>query len=361
MLRKFVLALAVIVLAPVAALAAGDNGHRTVTVMTRNLYLGYDVAPVITAFLSGDTGQILLAVAQSYAKLQHTDFPARAAALADEIAKKRPDLIGLQEVALFRSQFPPDFSPIPNAETVEFDFLALLLQALADRNLAYEPVVVQTANDIEAPGLLPDLSCCFELRLTEGEVILARSDRHGPKLKLSNPQSGNFTTFLDFGSLGIQRGWASVDVKTGGKRFRFVTTHLEAFSDPIQLAQAVELLAGPAAADVPLVLVCDCNTRGDGTGSATYGVLLGAGLLDAWTELHPADPGYTCCQTELLDNPESLLTERIDFVFSRGGFDTIRAYVVGDDPEDRTESGLWPSDHAGVAAKLRLRRDRDDN
>ncbi|MFS4096321.1 hypothetical protein [Streptomyces sp. AF1A] len=30
------------------------------------------------------------------------------------------------------------------------------------------------------------------------------------------------------------------------------------------------------------------------------------------------------------------------------------AKVIGDRPGDRTPSGLWPSDHAGVAASLRL-------
>jgi hypothetical protein len=29
-----------------------------------------------------------------------------------------------------------------------------------------------------------------------------------------------------------------------------------------------------------------------------------------------------------------------------------RARIVGDDPADMTASGLWPSDHAGVVARL---------
>ena len=32
--------------------------------------------------------------------------------------------------------------------------------------------------------------------------------------------------------------------------------------------------------------------------------------------------------------------------------DKIKVEVVGDDPYDKTPSGLWPSDHAGVAAKI---------
>jgi hypothetical protein len=69
-----------------------------------------------------------------------TNFPERAQALAAGIAANQPDLVGLQEVSLIRSQVPPDFSPIPNATTVEFDYLQILLDALAAHGLSYAPV-----------------------------------------------------------------------------------------------------------------------------------------------------------------------------------------------------------------------------
>jgi endonuclease/exonuclease/phosphatase family metal-dependent hydrolase len=141
-----------------------------------------------------------------------------------------------------------------------------------------------------------------------------------------------------------------------GERFRVVATHLEAFHDQVQMAQAAELLSGPLGSDLPVVLACDCNTPGDGSGSGTYAMLLGAGLSDPWSELHPDDPGYTCCQPQMLDNPVSTLSERIDFVFYRGDISAQRVQLVGDDPDDRTPTGLWPSDHAGVVARLRLAR-----
>ena len=53
-------------------------------------------------------------------------------------------------------------------------------------------------------------------------------------------------------------------------------------------------------------------------------------------------------------NDASTLDERIDFVFHRGGFRTLSVDVTGDELADRTISGLWPSDHAGVLATLRL-------
>jgi hypothetical protein len=68
------------------------------------------------------------------------------------------------------------------------------------------------------------------------------------------------------------------------------------------------------------------------------------------------DTGYTCCQDKTLRNDVSMLVKRIDFVFTRGfnGHVIGASRTVGDEPEDRLPSGLWPSDHAGVVTMLRL-------
>jgi hypothetical protein len=58
--------------------------------------------------------------------------------------------------------------------------------------------------------------------------------------------------------------------------------------------------------------------------------------------------------TYLLLNPVSELDRRIDPVLYRGGFTVREAAVVGDQVENRTPSGFWPSDHAGVVATLKL-------
>jgi endonuclease/exonuclease/phosphatase family metal-dependent hydrolase len=147
----------------------------------------------------------------------------------------------------------------------------------------------------------------------------------------------------------LPRGWASVDVKIRGKRFRFVATHLEAFSAPVRNAQAAELLAGPAATGLPVVLVGDLNS-GPGFDLAAYAALQSGGFADAWA----GGPGLTCCFAADLSDPDAALTKRIDVVLTKGGFATVSADVVGEDPADRTPSGLWPSDHAGVVATVEL-------
>lgn len=239
--------------------------------------------------------------------------------------------------------------------SVDLDFVEILLDALAARGLHYEIVVQAAGWDIEVPTPLG-----FDLRHTDREVILGRTGR-GADLKLSNAQGGNFVANCGFptavlGTITIRRSWVSVDAEVKGEEFRMLSTHLDGDCLPItpayQRAQAKELLAGPAATDLPLLLVGDLNSPGDGTG-VTYNDLMTAGFSDAWT-LAGSGPDLTCCQASNLLNVASTLNRRIDFVLFRGELTALRTHVVGNDPSDKTPSGMWPSDHAGVVAVLQV-------
>ena len=336
-----------------------DPGDREVKIMVRNLYFGADLAPAIAA---KTLPEFIGAVTGIFATVQASAPAARVAAVAAEIAAAKPDLVGLQEVALWRSQFPPDFAPAPNATTVEFDFLQILLAELAARGEVYEVVAVHVTNDIEAPALTPAGPCCREIRFTDREVILVRAGRPRVPITLSNVQEGTFTAQLPLtlpgGLVYVQkRGWLSVDVRLRGTQFRFITSHLETEeAAPIQEQEGQEIVAGPAATRLPVIFVCDCNSRADGTGTTTYADLLAAGFDDTWVERHPRNPGLTCCQQENLRNEGSTFDRRIDLILLRGHGQVLRARVVGDEPDDRTAGGLWPSDHAGVVARIRLAR-----
>jgi endonuclease/exonuclease/phosphatase family metal-dependent hydrolase len=322
-------------------------GDRQVTVMTQNLYLGTDLNPI---FGAPSLPAMFAAVGAGWLQVQSNDFPARAQAIADQIADAQPDLVGLQEAELYRTDFPPD-GPATPAETVAYDFIQLLVDALAQRGLSYEPAAVFNGTDVELPaGLPPTLDVRFADRVT----MLARTDERTADLKLSNAQAGTYPTALHLntvaGPITAPRGWVSVDVKIRGKSFRLVTTHLEAFSPLVRTAQAAELLADPADTTLPVVAVGDFNS-GPGTDFGAYDTMLAGGFSDAWPGANGA--GLTCCHATDLHNP-SPLTKRVDLVFTRGGFETVSADVVGEEPGDRTASGLWPSDHAGVVATLRL-------
>ncbi len=370
----FALLVLAIATPPVAA-APPPQGHNagTVTVMTRNLYLGADVAPVVSAVLSGDPAAIVTAVSEVWGKVQFTDFPARAEGIANEIAAAKPDLVGLQEAELWRSQTPADLV-MGNAHHVEYDFVGILLEALEARGLHYTVAAEEKGIDIELPGFLSEanfeMGLLSDIRLTEREVILARTDPGSSQLKLSNPQTGHFVTNIEFPispdfTFVVQRGWASVDARIASERFRFVTTHLEADSEVVRDAQAIEILAGPANTDLPVIFVADANSNANGDAtSAAYSSFIGAGFTDAWFEAHPGEFVSTCCADELLLSPVLPIPTddegRIDVVLYRAGgdFSTLGVDLLGTDPAtDRVFNGvtlIWPSDHAGVAANLQV-------
>ena len=355
MSRLLVAALALLLLCP-SFVAAHDDGQGGVklSVMTQNLYVGLDVESLAAALLGGDPDQLVAAVKAGWDAARASDFPARARSIAQSIADKRADVVALQEVSVFRIQDPSDFSFVPNAEEFALEFITPLLRALLDLGLRYQFGGFVINSDIELPGLRDDFTCCLDVRLTDLDVILVR-DGVG---RVRHSQSENFATNLTFptpaGPFAIKRGWVAVDLKVRDQLVRFVTTHLEPTHPGVQFAQGLELIDGPLNTHLPLVVLGDFNSRADGLGTATYGLLASTGLEDTWATAHPRKRGFTCCQAADLLNPKPTYSERIDIIFTRGAFDVLDVDIVGDRQRDRTQSGLWPSDHAGVTSKLRL-------
>ena len=358
-MKVHALAIALLVASAVAMPALAQHrvpfpDGRTVTVMSWNVSNGVDaeLAAVPSAANLPDLLQKVAAVYQGYVA---RNFPDRAAAIADQVAAHRPDLIGLQEAVLVRTQSPPD-GPSTPATMVALDYVQILLDALATRGQRYE-VVVQSINfDAELPSALG-----FDVRHTDRDVILARIDSRAPDLAFTNAQAGIFSancavTSATLGPTTFRRGWASIDVKLRQQTFRFISTHLEGAclqaTAAIQQAQAFDLLGGPAATTLPLVLVGDLNSAGDGTGAA-YNKLTAAGFTDA-AVVAGIGNSLTCCQAPDLSNPTSLFDRRIDFVLVRGPFTVLGTQLVGEQPADRTATGRWPSDHAGIVTRLGL-------
>lgn len=332
-------------LAPAAAAAPAqpEQRGREVTALSRNLYVGFDVTTVLGATTPAE---FVARATQGWLSVVASDPESRAEAWADEIAATRPDVVGLQEAALFRIDAPSD-GPATPAEEVRFDYVALLLDALERRGLSYDVAALLEGSDIEVPTALG-----FDVRLTDRIVLLVRADAHGGKLRVLRSEAQPFATNLSvptmFGQIEITRGWVAADVRLRGRTFRVVNTHLEPFSTPVQVAQAQELLAGPLAPGRPALALGDFNS-GPGRPTPVYGMLLGAGFADA-----AANAGLTCCHADDLRNPTPAFTQRIDLVLARGGFTPLRAEVVGDEQAVRDALGLWPSDHGGPVATLRL-------
>ncbi|CAN5856626.1 hypothetical protein BH23GEM7_BH23GEM7_36200 [soil metagenome] len=349
--------------APGDALDRSDARHARelyAAVMGRNLYVGTDVSKILAA----PPEQIPIATWMAHVEVEQSLPAERMAAIADEIAAGRPDLVGLQEVIRLYTQTPGDFfqgNP-QQADELQYDFLQLLLAALSARGMHYVVASVAVNMDLELPAFDPTMSVLYDARLVNQDVILAREG-----VTVRNTRTGIYQARVPINIAGMQifylRSWTAVDARVRGYEFRFVNTHLEAFSPLINWLQATELLGLFGGAQMPVVMVGDFNSpadapAGDPRGDA-YRAIVGAGFRDVWAAANPAQPGHTCCHDDDLRNPTPEFNRRIDFIFLSGQYRVPRGFrgvgsvqLVGADPAHRTPSGLWPSDHAGLLAQV---------
>ena len=94
-----------------------------------------------------------------------------------------------------------------------------------------------------------------------------------------------------------------------------------------------------------------------------YMLAVGAGYLDAWLEQPTYGDGYTDAFDEYVSDPDAELTTRIDLIFLDPldlAIDKVKCTVVDDEVSDMVynpdgpDEYLWPSDHAGVVAKIKF-------
>jgi endonuclease/exonuclease/phosphatase family metal-dependent hydrolase len=334
------------------AVAAKADDDHALRVMTQNMDEGTDFVELSAA---RTPAEFLAAVTTTYNNILATKPAERAAAMAREIARHEPHLVAVQEASVLRTGTGGP------ATTVKSDLLQSLVDALAGLGQHYSVVAIVPGLDAQAPSTLG-----FDVRLTTQDAILARNEPDD--LKLSNLQIQQFgiklTGATPVGPITIARGWASIDVKRHGRSFRFVTTHLDAVSPPVELAQAMELVRSAGATTLPVIFAADFNSTADSSldpSFPAYQGIINAGFADAWLIKRAPDPGFTCCQAPDLHNATSLLNHRIDLILFRGGFGVADIKLIGTTSADRTPSGLWPSDHAGVVATLRIPgSDQDD-
>ncbi len=397
MVLGLVLALGLTLL-PGAADAKGKGkkvGHQ-LNVMTRNIYLGADLSPALQATsLPGAIDAAGKIVTQVHA----TKFPSvRAALLAKEIQKQKPDVVGLQEAAWWRTEAydPGVVTSGPKATVTDpdgGDFLTDLLTQLnkkgkgkkgsasaakkKGKSLQYRIAVVKPEFDYELPynhgsgglGVCP--AQCANERLTMRDAILVRKG-----VKTSKATSGTFNTLLRAKvggvlNVDVTRGWAATDVKLHGRKVHVVDSHLEAFDSGssntsntgqtypkggIREAQAKELLSGPAVSKLPTLLIGDFNsdvpahgdqvTPGD---TLAYQALLNGGF----SERALTPPPFGCCiQDSNLANPSNAgITHRVDHIMSNSKKIKFKKGAL----TSTYANGLWSSDHFGVASQLLIK------
>ena len=379
-----------------------------VTVMSQNQYLGADFAALASP--TSDLNTALVSILQAIAA---TDFQARAWRQAEEIALLRPDLVALEESWLLQCvdlDGPGLACGQPSIAPAFQDYLKVTLAALAALRQDYQAVAEVEDLDLRTAELTPPSGPPIALGglpfvidghrallvVLDRDVILARRDTvsqvapvdfggaclrsaDGCHYHMVLPVS--LTTPQGVISLAFQRGFTAVDATVSGNRLRFVATHFEVkepqagnpLSGLFQAAQAAELIQILQTTPVGRFLIVAGDTNSSPKDPVIpaqpqapppfnqeivppYKQFIATGYKDSWL-LWPATasrPGFTCCQAEDLRNQRSTLDQRIDMVFTHGkpsfGWDLL----VGNTPFSKTRSGLWPSDHAGLASALFL-------
>ena len=318
--------------------------------MSRNVYLGADLIPLAAA---ADQPAFEQAAAQRFQTVQSNDFPTRAKALAAEIRKAKPDIIGVQEATIWRrgADGVKDGSTTP-ATQVFYDSSKELQKALKAIGSPYKEVVGRDWFDFEAPTALG-----YDIRVTQRDVILVRK---GSKMKVRKTFRGGFTDHFDpptpVGVARQLRGWVGVDGTLAKKKFRFASTHLEAYSPAIANQQMQQLLktGGPLGSrkrrsilvgDFNSAPAGNANDRGTQRDANAYYSAIDAGFRN------PLPKRRTCCFAEDLHTTAKPLETWIDHVLVRPRIKALRSGIVG----TKQVGGLYPSDHAGITATLRLK------
>jgi endonuclease/exonuclease/phosphatase family metal-dependent hydrolase len=316
--------------------------HSFLRVMTRNMDEGTDFGYIIAA--AGNPTALQAAIVQTFCEVVASNPELRAAVIADEIAAAQPDLVSLQEVAEWQTSVA---LPCTGPTTIDAE------SALLDR-LAVDGVGYHVVSQLDEFNSISIFGPTFPLSFLDRDVLLAR-DEPARQLSIANVQAQHFSTLLVLPlapgvDATIFRGWISADVTVRDRSVRVIATHLESFYEPVQVAQAAELVAGPSDTSLPVVIAGDLNSGPGSDMTLSYYLLTGnGGFTDTWAVTRPGDPGYT--DNFYTEDPPTPATPfmRIDLILVRGA-------VVPSAPKDYqvgTETP-HPSDHAGVVAKVSI-------
>jgi endonuclease/exonuclease/phosphatase family metal-dependent hydrolase len=361
-----------------------------IDVMTQNQYLGADLTPVLSAATANPFNPEVFnaAVVMTLQKIAAARPVERAKALAAQIAQRNPDVVGLQEATRFACLPHPSVPEVPGKGCDDPDVREAFNDQLQNTEAALRGkyVVAGKVTNLKVDAI-PFAVNGFPaiLQVADRDAILVRSGLTASWVNFApialcriSHEGCNFTTrpppfTTPLGPIAIERGFLAVDVTVKGHAYRIFNTHLEqrllAPNLPetrlLQVGQASELLAaalGTWDGQRKLVVVGDMNSAPQDTipGAPTpYQVFTRNGFTDAWTMRPQADDGLSCCQSESLTNRKSALYERIDMIFTLTQLPRVLDMkLLGDTMGDKTRpagnDGLWASDHAAVAAKLRF-------
>lgn len=375
---------ALVIIAPPATAA-----NPTLTVMSRNLYLGADVGVALELIPD------MPAAAQfMWDQAKATDFSKRSALFVEEINRENPDVIGLQEATIWYCK-----AHFWSGKTEVFNFTEELLEALGGGYVVAEHEGTKAFNPGYSIGPIPFLTtvedpetfqplfgsdkaaCGFQI----GDALLVKSDRASDVLAVGNTEYEAIYKVVPT-LMEIRRGYAWADIRIGSTTTRFITTHLESlFSEndiPTAALQVQQLISDLSKTKAPVIVMGDFNSdprdpRGVGApnpgGQPTanekcsvgaiecnaYRLMRAAEFIDAGPDA--SDPtAFTWGMNALLNAPDSDrveaarkmgnnfgFTDRLDYIFFKNGVEVISSRVIGNEPP-------YASDHAGIVSELEI-------
>jgi hypothetical protein len=330
-----------------------SQGNGDLRVMNYNVYEGTNFTEISQAHTFPE---FLVAVGDTITNVRATNPLQRMQAVATQILNAAPTMVSLEEIARWGTG---SFDPVTQtcgAISVEFDTLQELLDSLAAQGGHYAVAVKQTQwNFPPVPGLTSSGFLCVQF--TGYNAILVRTDLPGSMFSWSNAQSGLYVARIfantPVGSLPLPGAWESIDVQFHNRAFRFIGTDFDAVDAGVREQQGAELRSGAANTSLPVIVAMDSNSQAAPLPQdATYLDFLAAGYADTWANLNPRNIGLSCCQNEFVNNPVSEFYTRIDLILNLGAVRGQQIELFGNEDGDKTADGLWPSDHAGIAAQM---------
>jgi hypothetical protein len=368
---------------------ASFSGAAEIDVMTQNQYLGADLAPVLEAAMVSPPDPVAInnAFVEALKKIAARRPAERARALAAEIAQRNPDVVGLQEAFMFVCKPDPRVPLVrdmgcddPAIKDAFTDHLQNTEDALRGKYVVAGEVANLTVNEI--PFVVNGFPAL--LSIADRDAILVRAGLPASWVNFArvglcpkpSKQGCNYVTAPAI-TIALERGFLAVDVTVKGWNYRVFNTHLEQRllapnvpdSRLLQVGQAEELVRTALGAwdrKKKLIVVGDMNSDPRDRILAPppdpyptpYEIFMFYGFTDTWLLRPHANPGQTCCQAEDLANRRTELYERIDMIFSLPApSHVLNMKLLGNTMGDKTRppghGGLWPSDHSGLAAKLK--------
>lgn len=401
MTRKLPLLCAAMTLA-----VAGTASAAELDVMMQNQYLGTDLTPIITAETLEEANLRIVEALETAAANLPTE---RLGRLSKLILDRSPHVVALNEAFVFSCEdiLPPSPGAGCDNQRIKGAFVDFL--ATTEANLDGRYVLMTHVQNFGIKDLTFVIdNVPVKITVKDRDAIFVRSDLAASAAAVPLGASGAcrpslegegcnyfpvpFTIPTLLGELAIERGFVAVDLVKDNQPYRVFATHLEvrelipgaAESRALQRAQALQLVeTAKTLADMGFelpgtkrLIVGDINSGPEDPKDlievapglslpAPYWIFTGPkyGYFDTWT-FRPGTSkgkggplvGYSCCQDEDLANHKSDLYERIDMIFSQAEPKNVKdARLLGESVADKTVPqglGLWPSDHASVAAKI---------